>query len=119
MERRSSGLLRVPFVQKCHLSFRDGTSRSAFIVNINVLGAYIADDEPPHAGDTLSCRFRIPGNEIEVSVEGAVAWVNARQNHPVHSLPRGFGVKFVGVSPDNVRRIETVIKDWVARNPSR
>ena len=42
-ERRSSGLIRVPFVRVCHLDFEgEAEPRRAFIVNINILGAYVA-----------------------------------------------------------------------------
>ena len=46
-ERPVRGMLRVPFVRRCALTFSKGRTESAFIVNINVLGAYIAMDELP------------------------------------------------------------------------
>jgi Tfp pilus assembly protein PilZ len=118
-ERRSTGLLRVPFVQRCLMEFDDGGRASALIVNINVLGAYIAHDAPPRLGQALSLRFGVPGNVREVEVRGAVAWVNRRQAHPVHSLPLGFGVRFAGLSDEARRRIETVVSDYVKRQGGR
>ena len=47
-----------------------------------------------------------------------MTWLNPRQQHPVHSLPPGFGVKFDGVSAEDVRSIERVIADYEARNPA-
>lgn len=116
MERRSTGPLRVPFIRRCHLQF-DGGAASAFLVNINVLGTYVARDELPHLGDQVRVRFRLPANEREIEVTGVVAWLNPRQQHPVHSLPPGFGVSFRELSDDQRRAIEDVVEEYVARHP--
>jgi Tfp pilus assembly protein PilZ len=114
-ERRSSGLPRVPFVRRCAAEFEDKRSVSAFLININVLGSYVALDELPPLGQRLVLRFRLPENEQEIVVEGVVAWTNPRQQHPVHSLPPGFGVSFRELSQENHRRIEGVVRDYAAR----
>ncbi len=33
-------------------------------------------------------------------VDATVVWINARQQHPVHSLPRGYGVEFRNITAD-------------------
>ncbi len=119
LERRVNGLVRVPFIRRCLLSFDDGTADEAFLVNINVLGAYVARDHLPQLGQGVSCKFGVPGNERPVALEGVVAWVNARQQHPVHSLPPGFGLKFRDVAPEDIRRIQQVIADYVETHPRR
>lgn len=116
-DRRISGLLRIPFIQRCSLEFDDGHSSVAFMVNINLQGAYLAEDHLPRLGQGVRCRFRIPGNELEIDTGGLVAWVNARQQHPVHSLPPGFGVKFRDMSPQDWSRIERLVFDYLSRNP--
>ncbi len=116
-ERRSTATLRVPFVRLCALEFDAGRKTSAFIANINILGAYLAWDEHPVVGERLSLRFGSPGTAIEITSRGVVAWVNPTQQHPVHSLPPGFGVKFVDLSPEAARRIESIVQDYVARHP--
>lgn len=118
-ERRGSGLLRVPFVRRCALRFNDGREAEAFLVNINILGAYVAHADLPHLGEAVCCRFAVPGNETQIELHGVVAWVNPRQPHPVHSLPPGFGLRFREVPPDSRRRIEQVIEDYDARHPRR
>jgi len=116
-ERRSTSMLRVPFVRLCALEFDAGRKASAFIANINILGAYLAWDEPTTVGEGLSVRFGSAGNAIEITSRALVAWVNPKQQHPVHSLPPGFGVKFVDPSPEAARRIEWIVQDYVARQP--
>jgi hypothetical protein len=115
--QRSAGMLRVPFIRRCALEFADGSSDSAFIVNINVLGCYVARDELPPLGQRLRCRFGTPGLDRDVVVAGQVAWLNSRQQHPVHSLPPGFGVKFLDLTADSRRRIEGIVEGYMARQP--
>jgi len=148
-ERRSSGLLRVPFIRRCSLSYDDGRTSSAFIVNINVLGAYVARDDVPQAapptkggrrrgktpapdgaavvpapgepmpelGQLVHCRFQLPEQACDVAVDGIVSWLNPRQQHPVHSLPPGFGVRFQGLSPDAHDCIQELVEQYLARHP--
>jgi Tfp pilus assembly protein PilZ len=115
-ERRTGGALRVPFVRRCTIEFPDGTKATAFIVNINVLGSYVALDEMPPLGQQVTCRFQMPESEHEVVVAGVVAWTNPSQPHPVHSLPPGCGVGFRSLSEDNRARIESIVADYVARH---
>ena len=110
--------VRVPFVQRCALLFEGGASASAFIVNINTLGVYIAHDEMPAMGQPVRVTFNVPHSEIELALQGVVAWLNPRQQHPVHSLPAGFGVQFRGLSAEDARSIERVIADYKARAPT-
>ena len=114
-KRRAGGAIRVPFVRKCQLAYQGGDTDSAFIVNINVLGAYIAHEVMPPLGRQVVCRFQVPGSEREVVVDGVVAWTNPRQEHPVHSLPPGFGVAFRALADEARERIEQVVFDYLAR----
>jgi PilZ domain-containing protein len=147
-ERRSSGLLRVPFVRRCNLNYDDGRTSSAFIVNINVLGAYVARDDVPLAapgqpgrrrgkgptleapaiapapgepmpelGQLVHCRFELPERACAVAVDGIVSWLNPKQQHPVHSLPPGFGIKFHGLSLDAHTCIRELVEEYLARHP--
>jgi hypothetical protein len=115
-QRRSSGLLRVPFVRRCTLDLAAGGAAQAFLVNINVLGAYVASDSPPSLGEGLTCRFVTPDNDLEVVAGGTVAWLNPQQSHPVHSLPPGFGLRFERLSLRDRARIEGVVQDYIQRH---
>ena len=117
-ERRGSGLLRVPFIRRCDVAFDDGTSSSTFTVNINVLGAYVARDHMPALHQRLTITLPIPGKDAQIAIRGVVTWLNPRQQHPVHSLPPGFGVKFEPpLSPEDRHCIEDVVEEYVRRNP--
>ena len=116
-KRQPRGTVRVPFVSRCILDFEGAAGASAYVVNINVLGAYVSFDQMPHLGQAVRCRVRMPDTERELEIEGVVAWVNPRQQHPVHSLPPGFGVSFRNLSDENRRAIETLVDEYVARHP--
>jgi Tfp pilus assembly protein PilZ len=116
-KRRSSGQLRIPYVRRCEMIWADGAEEEAFLVNVNVLGAFVANDTLPKPGERLTCRFALPDSEHDVQVAAIVAWVNAQQNHPVHSLPRGYGVRFQDLSPEDFERIRLLVEDYVARHP--
>jgi hypothetical protein len=114
-KRRAGGAIRVPFVRRCVLDFGDDQPGEAFLVNINVLGGYLAHDTMPALGREVVCRFHVPGRETEVAIPGVVAWTNLGQEHPVHSLPPGFGVAFRDLSEESRSRIEEVVFDYLAR----
>ncbi len=114
-KRRAGGAIRVPFVRRCRLEYEGGAADSAFIVNINVLGVYVAFDEMPPLGREVVCRFQVPGREQELRIDGVVAWTNPRQEHPVHSLPPGFGLAFRGLTDEARGRIEEVVFDYLER----
>jgi Tfp pilus assembly protein PilZ len=115
IKRRAGGAIRVPFVRRCHLDYTGGGTDSAFIVNINALGAYVAHDVMPPLGQTVGLRFTLPGSERELVLDGIVAWTNPQQEHPVHSLPPGFGVAFRNLAEDARARIEKIVFDYLAR----
>ena len=117
VDRRTQGMLRVPFIRRCALAFDDGTSSSTFTVNINVLGAYVARDQMPQLSQALTITLPTPGKDAQLVLRGTVTWLNPRQQHPVHSLPPGFGVKFDPLSPEDRRCIEGVVDDYIRRNP--
>ena len=114
-KRRTGGSIRVPFVRRCEVEFADGGAQSAFVVNINVLGAYVANDVMPPLGRPVVFRFHIPGSEREVVVDGLVAWTNPQQEHPVHSMPPGFGVAFRSLTEEARGRIEQIVLDYLSR----
>jgi hypothetical protein len=105
----------VPFVRRCWLQVGEAPPTTAFLVNISVFGGYVARDELPPLGLRVTCRFRVPDSEQEVALLAVVAWLNAKQSHPVHSLPPGFGLKFESLSAEARRQIERIVSEHVSR----
>jgi hypothetical protein len=113
-QRRSP--FRVPFVRKGQITFSDGRSRRVFIANINEYGAFMADDDMPEVGQGIALRFLLPGSETEVEATGAVAWLNPRQQHPVHSLPAGYGVQFDPLRDPLLSFVLGVVEEFLERH---
>jgi hypothetical protein len=130
-DRRTPDPPRIPFVRRCWLELPDGKVVSAFTVNVSPVGAYLtradfapADpeapppaDELPQVGERVTCRFTVPDSETEVTAQGTVTWLNSRQQHPVHSLPPGFGVRFDALSPEDRQRIERTVREYKGSKP--
>jgi hypothetical protein len=114
-KRGAGGSLRVPFVRRCSVEFEGEGARSAFLVNISVLGAYISDDQQAVLGTRGVCSFKLPGNALSLPVKVVVAWVNPRQQHPIHGLPPGYGLRFEDLSPGVHFRIEALVADYVGK----
>jgi PilZ domain-containing protein len=123
--------VRVPFVRRCRLEYDDGRTGTAFLVNINETGAYVARDdlrpagggavtpEPlPVLGTSVRCVFQVPGRERELAVSAVVTWVNPRQQHPVHSLPPGFGLSFRALAEADRAAIAGLVDDYLMRHPA-
>jgi hypothetical protein len=106
----------VPFVRKCDIAFSDGQSRRVFIANINEYGAYLADEAMPTPGQGMTLRFQMPGSDTEVEATGAVAWLNPQQQHPVHSLPAGYGVQFDPVKEPLLSFVLGVVEEFMKRH---
>lgn len=118
-ERRAAPPLRIPFVRRCQLCYQGGREAEAFLVNLSVVGTFVACDDRPEVGESLVCRFQTPGSEREVAIRCEVAWTNTRQQHPVHSLPLGFGLRFVDLDPEVRRRIEQLAREHRALHQRR
>jgi hypothetical protein len=115
-ERRAPGLVRVPLVQRCRLELESGLGKPGFLVNISILGAYVADDQQPPLGTRGRCLLQFPGSALETPLPCIVVWVNPLQQHPIHSLPPGYGVRFQGLDERTRTKIEDVIRDYVSRS---
>ena len=107
---------RVPFVRRGTIAFSDGTSRDTFVANVNEYGAYLADEEMPRVGQGMTLRFVPPGSEVEIEATGAVAWLNPRQQHPVHSLPPGYGVQFDPLRESALQQITAIVQAFLERH---
>ena len=61
--------------------------------------------------------FRVPGTDRLLRLRAVVAWLNPHQAHPVHSLPRGFGLCFLDPSTEDQKLIINVIESYLRANP--
>jgi Tfp pilus assembly protein PilZ len=110
-------MLRVPMVRRCRIVPATGLLSEGYLVNLNVLGAYLAWDGRVRMSEIVRLSFTLAGNDRPLELRGVVAWVNPTQSHPVHSLPPGFGVKFLDLDDESRRRITAAVEEYVRRHP--
>lgn len=108
--------LRIPFIRRCCI-FRSRVEHDGLMLDLSLKGAYVATELLPSKDESLRVSFHVPGNERLLSVGAVVAWVNPHQAHPVHSLPPGFGLYFLDLSPENTNIITRAIQDYCRSNP--
>jgi hypothetical protein len=123
-------VLRIPYVRPCTLVLDDGTRASACLVNLSILGAYVTHDDPfgaradypplplhlPRLGQALIIRFSPSSGDL-LELPGRVSWSNPRAQHPVHSLPPGFGMQFNDPPPQALATIDRAVATWLEMNP--
>ena len=108
--------LRIPFVRRCILS-SGGKEDPAFLIDLSIAGVYVTADNLPSEGNEVVLKFRVPGNDRLLEVQGIVVYVNLEQKHPVHSLPPGAGLRFRSLSVEDSRMIVGTIRDYCLSNP--
>ncbi len=85
---RPGRVLPVRFRIAAHASWVDAATR-----NVGVGGAYIATDDPPEVGTTLTVELTLPTNEQTFTLPAVVRWASL-------AAPAGMGVQFIGVDVD-------------------
>ena len=112
------GQHRVACAQPC--SINDGKLiRSGAIWNMSAGGVYLVVKAIPSVGNYLSVSFVLPGEIEPVTAATVVAWRNAPSDLPgrgasAPGLPPGCGLRFVGLSTDDRRRIENRVRSSVS-----
>jgi hypothetical protein len=80
--------------------------------NISAHGLYITLDPIPELGEQLVAAFALPGRQTPDEVAGMVTWRNTRQQHRVHSLPPGCGLRLMSLTPDQRKLIEVLVSEY-------
>ncbi len=111
-----SGFNRVPFVQSCTLAW-EGVESASLVCNLSILGVYIHLDHlgvPLERDHEVTLRFRLPDGGPEIEAVAGVTWVNDVAPADGTGLPRGCGLRFLRVAPDDLRRIAALVSSFLA-----
>ena len=95
-ERRDE--LRVPTTMVAKVKTTTGT-KVAMVYNISTGGAYLETMRPSQVGIKVAVEMPLPWNTLEIAAE--VVSTNVTGNLRKENLPRGMGVKFVGLTKAN------------------
>lgn len=115
LEKRANALLRrldrdqerIPFRThvSCHV---DNNLLSGTSANLSSGGIFIATEYPPPTTDNIEVAFQIPQtSERMLRVRGRVAWINQEEINS--SLPKGFGMQFVSLQPEENQALKTFL----------
>jgi hypothetical protein len=95
-ERREE--LRVPTTMVAKVKTTTGT-KVAMVYNLSAGGAYLETMRPSQIGIRVAVEMPLPWNTVELAAE--VVSTNVTGNLRKENLPRGMGVRFLGVSKAN------------------
>ena len=108
-----SGFNRVPFVQSCTVAW-DGLETAGLVCNLSILGVYLHLEAPLERRREVTLRFRLPDDGPEIEAAAIVTWVNEIPPEGATGLPRGCGLRFLRVAPDDLRRIAALVAAYIA-----
>jgi Tfp pilus assembly protein PilZ len=106
--------IRIPFIHRAGLVCR-GQAEAAFIVDLGLAGVFVERAQLLESGEAVSIRFRLPGNELEISAECEVAWRHDAGEAP-STLPTGVGLHFVSLSAADRERLAEYLAEYCRRH---
>jgi len=84
-------------------------------VDLGLAGVFVERAQLLEPGEAVSIRFRLPGNELEISAECEVAWRHDAGETPP-TLPTGIGLHFVSLSGADRERLAEYLAEYCRRH---
>ena len=105
-----SGRVRIPFVQHCRVEESGRLVPGGLLCDLSTAGAYLRLHPAPRAGARLTLSFSLfPGDELPIVAQAEVCWLNVPDALRVPGLPPGCGLRFVGLEPHDLDRIQGLV----------
>jgi len=76
-----------------------------YSVNMSTGGVFIETEHIQPVDTTLEIKFKLPDNDIIITCEARVAWINEPGCLKKYSLPPGIGIQFLNLSLENLHAI--------------
>ncbi len=84
--------------------------KESYLSNISLGGVYIKTNSPLDPGTRFTLKIFLPDEKKELEVECEVAWAQTEEKVPRDKkLPPGMGIKFLNVSSEGKKRINTIL----------
>lgn len=84
----------------------------AYIRDISATGIFVRTNSPEPPGTRLNLRFTPHGAVDPLELEGEVIWINPYRPGQPDNLHPGMGIRFIGLSDDERRRLSELIKTF-------
>ena len=92
----------------------DGLETECLVCNISILGVYLHLEAPLERRREVTLRFRLADEGPEIEAAAVVTWVNDTPPQGATGLPRGCGLRFSRVAPEDLRRVAALVAAYVA-----
>ena len=102
-----AGPRRVPYMRYGRL-LSGGVTLDALICNLSRLGAYVAVQPRPEAGEGVRLSFTAPDGTA-VDVAAVVTWRSPEPPSESNPLPAGCGLRFSGLTRDDESRLRAIV----------
>ena len=86
---------------------------SSYMLNISKGGLFIKTDEALPLDTIVFLRFTLPGDTKLIETEGKVVWCNTKGGKGY--FPKGMGVKFLRLNPDDAEKINKFVEKHFAQ----
>jgi uncharacterized protein (TIGR02266 family) len=86
---------------------------TAYMLNISKGGLFVRTDNAYPLDTIIFLRFTMPGDTQPIETEGKVVWCN--NNKRKGYFPRGMGIKFLTLEPDDAEKIKKFVHEHFAQ----
>ena len=108
-----TGFNRVPFVAGCAVTCSRGPILGV-TCNLSTLGIFVHSDVRPEEQESVRLTFELPDDGPAIDTEAKVTWVKDAPSESIGELPAGFGLRFVSLPPEDVRRLAALVAAFQA-----
>jgi len=91
-ERRAAPRVFVDLEVDYHC---EDTFLFAYITDVSALGIFVRTNNPEAPGTRLNLRFKLPGADEALQVDGEVIWINPFRPGDIDNLNPGMGIRFL------------------------
>jgi type IV pilus assembly protein PilZ len=82
----------------------------AYITDLSALGIFIRTNNPEPAGQHLNLRFKLPGEDKPLELEGEVIWINPFRPGHFDNINPGMGVRFIDLTPETKQHLVRLVR---------
>lgn len=82
----------------------------AYVSNLSAMGIFVRTDRPDPPGTVLRLRFRPPGFDYPLELDGVVTWINPPRSSAEKNRNPGMGLQFTNLSEAQKRALIELVR---------